>query len=156
MFLGELITTVPLAPDQPLINECAGCDRCIKACPTGAFSEDGTFDARRCISYLTIEHKDVIPHELAEKIGNKVFGCDECVLACGLQENTPASNGRLKFHNNRHLINLKRIIEMDDKEFTKAFANSPLARPGLEKLKRNAIICLQNELKSVESETVAL
>ncbi|MDO8302417.1 MAG: tRNA epoxyqueuosine(34) reductase QueG [Sedimentisphaerales bacterium] len=155
LFLGELITTLQLAADQPLTNECSGCGRCIKACPTGAFAADGTFDARRCISYLTIEHKDVIPQELADKMGNKVFGCDECALACGRQKNTPASNGRLKFYSDRYLIDLKHIVEMDDREFKKAFADSPLARPGLEKLKRNAVICLQNGLKRTEMQADA-
>jgi epoxyqueuosine reductase len=147
LLLGELITTLELPSDKAIKNECSGCGRCVKACPMGAFSEDGTFDARRCISYLTIEHKDIIAQGLTEKIGNRFFGCEECVLACRRQKNAPVANGCLEFYKDMYSIDLRQIIEMDEKKFEKDFANSPLYRLGLDRLKRNAVICLQNGLK---------
>jgi len=146
LLLGELITTLELPSDKALANECSGCGQCIRACPMGAFLADGTLDARRCISYLTIEHKDVISQGLTEKIGNRFFGCEECVLACRRQKHAPAANGRLEFYKDMYSIDLHRIVEMDEKIFEKDFANSPLYRLGLDRLKRNAIICLKNSV----------
>jgi epoxyqueuosine reductase len=147
LLLGELITTLELQSDQPLKNECSGCGQCVKACPMGAFAADGTLDARRCISYLTIEHKDIISTGLTAKIGNKFFGCEECVLACRRQKNAPVANGCFKFYKDMYNIDLRQIIEMDEKKFEEDFANSPLHRLGLDRLKRNAVICLQNNVK---------
>jgi epoxyqueuosine reductase len=147
LLLGELITTLELHSDKALKNECSGCGQCVEACPMGAFLADGTLDARRCISYLTIEHKDIISQGLTAKIGNRFFGCEECVLACRRQKNAPAANGCLKFYKDMYSIDLRQIIEMDEKKFEKDFADSPLHRLGLDRLKRNAVICLQNSVQ---------
>ena len=147
LLLGELVTTLELQPDKELTNECSGCGQCIGACPMDVFGADGTFDAQRCISYMTIEHKDIISQGLTAKIGNRVFGCEECVLACRRQKNAPVANGCLKFYKDIYSIDLRQIVEMDEKRFEKDFANSPLYRLGLDRLKRNAIICLQNSIK---------
>jgi epoxyqueuosine reductase len=147
LLLGELITTLELKSDQPLKNECSGCGRCIGACPMGAFLADGTLDARRCISYLTIEHKDIISQGLTSKIGNRFFGCEECVLACRRQKTAPAAKGCLKFDKDLYSIDLRQIITMDEERFEKDFADSPIYRLGLDRLKRNAVICLQNSVK---------
>lgn len=153
LLLGELITDVQLQPDQPLPNDCSGCGQCIKACPTGALSTDGTFDARRCISYLTIEHKEIIPQELTAKIGNRIFGCDRCVLSCRRQKAAPcASNREFVLHNDLQSLDVRRIVEMNDDEFKKAFADSPIQRLGLDRLKRNALICLQNAINGDTTE----
>ena len=153
LLLGELITDLQLQPDQPLANDCSGCGQCVKGCPTGALSSDGTFDARRCISYLTIEHKEIIPKELAAKIGNRVFGCDQCVLSCRRQKAVPcASNREFVLHNDSQSLDLRRIVEMNEDEFEKEFADSPIQRLGLDRLKRNAVICLQNMLKGDKIE----
>jgi epoxyqueuosine reductase len=84
LLLGEIITDLELDYDQPLTQSCSNCDACMKACPTGALSESGV-DCRKCISYLTIEHKGDIPAELAPKIDNSLFGCDRCMLAAATE-----------------------------------------------------------------------
>jgi len=93
IFLGEIVTTARLRADEPAEGSCHECSRCVDACPTGALQRNGRFDATRCISYLTIEYKGEIPAELAEKIGDRLFGCDECVLACPYQREAPAGAG---------------------------------------------------------------
>ena len=145
IFLGEIITTLKLKTDEPVENSCSDCDRCIDACPTGALKPDGQFDANKCISYLTIEHKDKIPPELAEKISARLFGCDECVLACPYQEDAPVcKNKHFKFYNNRDKFNLQQILDLSAEDFDARFADSPIKRLGLDRLKRNAQICLAN------------
>ena len=145
ILLGELITDIELEKDKPVELNCAGCDKCIKACPTGALKPDGQFDARRCISYLTIEHKGEIGEELTEKMGLRLFGCDECVLACPYQHSAPLCRNRsFKHWPDRSDIALDTILNMDSKKFEAEFKDSPLLRPGLNALKRNARICLDN------------
>jgi epoxyqueuosine reductase len=82
LLLAEILTTAEFAPDPPQRNHCGSCTRCLDACPTGALPAPFTLDARRCISYLTIEHKGSIPLELRPLIGHRVFGCDDCLAAC--------------------------------------------------------------------------
>ncbi len=145
ILLGELITDFELEQDKPVELSCAGCDRCIKACPTGALRPDGQFDARRCISYLTIEHSGQIEKDLADRMGNRLFGCDECVLACPYQHKAPlCGNDSFKYYPDRSDIALDTILNMDDEEFAAGFKDSPLLRTGLDVLKRNAQICLGN------------
>lgn len=145
VFLGEIVTTLKLQPDRMLAGSCAGCNRCIEACPTGALREDGQFDARRCISYLTIEYKRDVPGPLAERIGDWLFGCDECVLACPYQAKAPACrNTLLKSYPDRAELNLEGVLEMTDESFESRFGDTPLKRAGLDLLKRNARICLAN------------
>ena len=124
---------------------CSNCDKCITACPTGALRPDGRFDANKCISYLTIEHKGQIPPELAGKVGNRLFGCDECVLACPYQKDAPVcKNRQFKFYKDRNSISLRDVLNLSDDDFGKMFSDSPIKRSGLEHLKRNARICLAN------------
>jgi len=145
LFLGEIITTLKLPVDQPIADTCSNCNNCIKACPTGALTPDGRFDANKCISYLTIEYKGRIPDDLAEKIGDRLFGCDECVLACPFHKNAPpCKNKRFKFYNDRAALNLNEIMNLNDDLFEVRFADSPLKRLPLDCLKRNAQICLTN------------
>lgn len=87
--LGELITDLPLNPDMPFYQTCKNCDKCIKACPAAALKEDGRFDANSCISYLTIEHHGEIADDLRENIGDSIFGCDRCILACPYDSEAP-------------------------------------------------------------------
>lgn len=89
ILLGELVTDLQLTPDEPAENLCHNCDKCIKACPTAALASDGTFNANKCISYLTIEHKGKIPAQLAAEIGSHLFGCDECIKACPFDKPAP-------------------------------------------------------------------
>ena len=140
--LGELITTLELEADKPFEQiPCGDCGRCIRACPTGALSFDGSFDARKCISYLTIEEPDDIPVEYQNKIDNRIFGCDECILACPHELNTPVrKNIDFQFHPEWQKLTPKQIQNMTEDEFQKTFAGSGLIRLGLDRLKRNARI----------------
>ena len=158
IFLGEIVTTLPvrrslrlkLETDKPIAGNCPDCNKCIEACPTGALRADGQFDANKCISYLTIEHKGEIPAALAEKIGDRLFGCDECVLACPYQQSAPVcKNKQFKFYTDRAELDLREILSRPRPaclpyNFEARFADSPIKRLGLDRLKRNAQICLAN------------
>lgn len=159
IFLGEIVTTLKLQPDEPISTDldqikrspesvttlCDDCHMCIEACPTGALKPAGQFDATRCINYLTIEHKDEVPTELAGKIYDRLFGCDECILACPYQKNAPAcKNSQFKLYRNRAWLDLYHILDLTQEAFDMEFADSPIQRAGLERLKRNTRICLAN------------
>jgi len=163
IFLGEIITDLKLRTDEPAFchserseesgpttPKCSNCNKCIDACPTGALRADGQFDANKCISYLTIEYKGRIPPDLAEKIGDRLFGCDECVLACPYQEDAPVcKNKQFKFYSDRGRLDLHEILSRGRPaclpyNFEADFADSPIKRLGLDRLKRNAQICLAN------------
>jgi epoxyqueuosine reductase len=145
VFLAELITTVPLEADEPLSTSCSECRRCTEACPTGALRPDGRFDATRCISYLTIEHRGPFAEELAARIGDRVFGCDECVLACPHHADAPPrANPGLRFVPERSTLSLPELLCLDEHAFAEAFAGSPILRTGLAAIQRNARICLAN------------
>ncbi len=145
IFLGEIITTLKLPTDELITNNCSNCDKCISACPTGALMPDGQFDANKCINYLTIEYKGRILPDLAEKIADRLFGCDDCVLACPYQEDAPAcKNKQFKFYNNRAKLDLGWILNLTQQDFDAEFADSTIRRIGLDRLKRNAQICLDN------------
>jgi epoxyqueuosine reductase len=145
IFLGEIITDLKLQPDKPVAADCSDCKKCIEACPTGALRSDGQFDASRCINYLTIEHKGPIPPEKARKMGDRLFGCEECILACPYQQRAPArANKEFKFYPDRAELGLQRILDLTPDAFDAEFADSPIKRSGLEGLKRNARICLAN------------
>ncbi len=151
IFLGEIITTLKLQPSlenyglgkSQVENLCSNCNKCIAACPTGALRPDGQFDASRCISYLTIEYKGEIASDLAGKIGGRLFGCDECILACPWQRKAPpCKNKQFKFYSDRAEMDLKAILSMTEDEFAGRFAGSCIERLGLDGLKRNAQIGL--------------
>ena len=145
IFLGEIITDLEIQPDGPIVGGCADCTKCLDACPTGALRPDGQLDAGRCINYLTIEHKGPISPELAGKIGDRLFGCDECVLACPYQNAARAcKNGQFRFHADRVELDLREILNLTPESFEARFADSPIKRVGLDGLKRNATICLAN------------
>jgi epoxyqueuosine reductase len=145
ILLGHIITDLQLDMDEPVENHCASCNKCIDACPTGALQPDGHLNANKCISYLTIEHKDHIAPELAQKIAGRLFGCDQCLLACPYQQNAPeCKNKQFKFCPDRAELDLRQILNMTDDDFKEQFADSPLIRTGLQTLKRNAKICLKN------------
>ena len=145
IFLGEIVTSLELTTDEPITAGCLDCKKCIDACPTGALRTDGQFDAGRCINYLTIEHKGPIPPELAEMVGDRLFGCDECVLACPYQKDAPTcANSRFRFCGDRARLDLNEILSLDAESFDARFGDSVIKRLGLEGLKRNARICLAN------------
>jgi epoxyqueuosine reductase len=145
ILLGEIITSLKLELDKPITANCSDCNKCLTACPTGALRADGQFDANKCISYLTIEYKDQIPPDLVEKIGDRLFGCDECVLACPYQTDVPVcKNKHFKFYSDRAKLNLQALLDMTEDDFETGFADSPIKRLGIQLLKRNAQICLTN------------
>jgi epoxyqueuosine reductase len=149
IFLGEIITDLKMPPDEPVTGDCADCRRCLDACPTGALRTDGRFDAGLCINYLTIEHKGQIPSGLAEKIDDRLFGCEECIVACPYQKRaTACRNKQFKFYHDRARVDLQKILSLDAETFEAEFAQSPIKRLGLEGLKRNARICLANITRS--------
>jgi epoxyqueuosine reductase len=145
IFLGEIVTDLELDRDEPMIDRCPDCNKCARACPTGALDVTGGFNANKCISYLTIEHKGQIPDEFTPRIGDRLFGCDECVLACPYDLNAPVChNSRLQFFVKRRWIKPFQILTWHQAKFDRFFADSTVKRLGLERLKRNAKICLAN------------
>ncbi len=149
LLLGELITNLPLKPDKPIQKKdfCKNCGRCIESCPTGAISRNKFFDARKCISYLTIEHKGRIPKELRLKINSHIFGCESCIFACPYNAKAPVCKNRdFKLFKNRQEISARQILKFSQKDFDDLFADSPVSRAGLRQLKRNALICLKNAI----------
>jgi epoxyqueuosine reductase len=145
IFLGEIITDLKLPLDKQVTRDCATCQKCIDICPTGALRPDGQFDAGRCINYLTIEYKDEIPPDLASIIGDRLFGCEECILACPYHKNAPAcKNTQFKFYPDRAIIELREILNLNNESFEAKFAASVIKRAGLDRLRRNARICLMN------------
>ena len=149
IFLGEIVSDLKLPPDEPVAGDCTDCRKCLDACPTGALRSDGQFDAGLCINYLTIECKGQVPPGLAEKIGDRLFGCEECLDACPYQKRAPAcKNKQFQFYRDRARIDLQEILSMENESFEGKFGGSPIKRIGLEGLKRNARICLANITRS--------
>ena len=146
IFLGEIITDLKLQPDKSFERNCSTCSLCIEACPTGALRNDGQFDARKCINYLTIEYKNQIPPELARKFNNRLFGCEDCILVCPYHQKAPVcKNKEFKYYPDRAELNLQEVLELSEKSFGKKFFDSTIKRTGLERLQRNARICLKNK-----------
>ncbi|MCX8090058.1 MAG: tRNA epoxyqueuosine(34) reductase QueG [Verrucomicrobiae bacterium] len=145
IFLGEILTTLELEPDAPEHNHCGRCVRCLDACPTRAILAPFQLDARRCISYLTIELKGPIPVELRPAIGNRVFGCDDCLAVCPW--NRFAREGRLLRAHARPDLDapdLLELLELDEAAFRARFAQTPLARVKRRGLRRNVCVALGN------------
>lgn len=147
-FLAAILTDATLKPDAPEENNwCGTCTRCLDACPTQAFPEPGVLDARRCISYLTIELRDApVPQELRKGIGEWLFGCDVCQDVCPWNRFAPktASEEFLPLPE-RNPMDCQRLLEMSREEFDAEFSGSPLERPGYAGLRRNAAIVLGNQ-----------
>lgn len=145
IFLAEILTTLALEPDAPETNHCGKCSRCIEACPTAAITAPFQLDARRCISYLTIELKGPIPEEFRRSIGNRIYGCDDCLAACPW--NRFAREGRLmKSHGRKDLeqADLIELLSLDQAGFKARFAGSPVLRTKRRGLLRNVCVALGN------------
>lgn len=145
ILLGEILTTLELAPDAPEHNRCGSCTRCLAACPTRAFTAPFQLDARLCISYLTIELKGPIPIELRPAIGNRIFGCDDCLAVCPW--NRFAREGQLMQAITRPELgelDLLELLTLDEAAFKRGFAGTPLARAKLRGLRRNVCVALGN------------
>jgi len=144
MLLGELMTDLEMVADVPGSGSCGSCTACIEACPTGALA-DGSLDARKCLSYLTVEHKGPMPRECAVKAGGRLFGCDECVHACPFYAKAPCcSDGTLGLRTGAESFRPAEVLEWDEQTFRNKTAGTPVERPGLQGLKRNAAICIDN------------
>jgi epoxyqueuosine reductase len=144
-FLGEILTTLELPADSPQRDRCGTCERCIKACPTGAITAPHRLDARRCISYLTIELKGSIPLELRSLIGDRIFGCDDCLNACPWNRFAQASR-ETAFSARRSTtgMELREYLKLNDAEFRSLFRNSPIKRVKRRGFLRNVCIALGN------------
>lgn len=145
ILLAEIITTLELEPDAPEKNHCGSCTRCITACPTAAITAPFQLDARRCISYLTIELKGAIPTELRPAIGNRIFGCDDCLAVCPW--NRFAREGSLmKRHARPELAapDLIQLLQLDEAGFKSRFAGTPIFRTKRRGLLRNVCVALGN------------
>ena len=144
-FLGEILTTLELPPDPPQRDRCGTCDRCIKACPTGAITAPHRLDARRCISYLTIELKSSIPVELRPLIGNRIFGCDDCLDACPWNRFAQASRETaFSARPSTTGMLLRDYLKLNDVEFRALFRNSPIKRIKRRGFLRNVCVALGN------------
>jgi len=145
IFLAEILTTLELAPDAPEKNHCGTCSRCIAACPTNAIIAPFQLDARRCISYLTIELKGSIPVEFRKAVGNRIYGCDDCLAVCPW--NRFAREGSLmKPHARADLESpdLIELLKLSEPEFKSRFAGSPILRTKRRGFLRNVCVALGN------------
>ena len=146
LFLGAILTTLDLAPDRPETDHCGSCTECQTACPTDAFPAPYRLDARRCISYLTIEHKGPIPHEFRRAIGNRIYGCDDCLAACPWNKFADAAATNRAFVARAEMVapSLAGLLALDDAGFRQVFAGSPIKRIGRNRMVRNAAIAAGN------------
>ncbi len=145
LFLGAIYTTLALAPDAAEIDHCGSCRACLDICPTDAFPAPYQLDARRCISYLTIEHKGPIPEEFREAIGNRIYGCDDCLAACPWNKFARTAR-ESAFHAREALAApaLADLAALDDAGFRALFAGSPVKRTGRARFVRNVMIAIGN------------
>jgi epoxyqueuosine reductase len=144
-FLGSLYTDLRLPPDAPVGDHCGSCERCLAACPTGAIVAPYRVDARRCISYLTIELKGAIPEELRPAIGNRIYGCDDCQLACPWNRYArPAALDDFAPRHGLDAATLAALFAWSAEEFAKRMAGSPILRIGHERWLRNLAVALGN------------
>jgi epoxyqueuosine reductase len=144
LFLGEIYTTLALKPDMPEQDHCGSCRACLDACPTNAFPAPYRLDARRCISYLTIEHHGPIPHEFRRAMGNRIYGCDDCLAVCPWNKFARAS-AELQFAPRGDVAPpLAELAVLDDGGFRARFAGSPIKRIGRNRFARNVLIAIGN------------
>ena len=145
LFLGTIFTTVEIAPDAPERDHCGSCRACLDACPTNAFPAPYQIDARRCISYLTIENKGPIPEEFRSKIGNRIYGCDDCLAACPWNKFAQAaSEAKLAARDDMRAPALAEFLGLDDAGFRSRFSGSPIKRIGRDRFLRNVLIAVGN------------
>ena len=143
-FLGELITSLELEPDVPPADRCGTCTRCLSVCPTDAFPAPYQLDARRCVSYLTIEHQGPIPGELREGVGNRVYGCDDCLAVCPWNKFARAGREAKLMAPDWRDPPLAELAALEDAGFRARFAGSPVKRVGRDRFLRNVLIAIGN------------
>ena len=144
-FIGSVFTTVELEVDAPEVNNCGSCTACLTACPTDAFPEPHKIDARRCISYLTIEHHGPVDEELRPLMGNRIYGCDDCLAACPWNKfAVEAREVRYHARDDLRAPSLAELAALDDTEFRAKFSGSPIKRIGRNRFVRNVLYAMGN------------
>ncbi len=145
LFLGAILTTAELEPDAPETDHCGSCRRCLDVCPTNAFPTPYQLDPRRCISYLTIEHMGHIPPEFRKPMGNRVFGCDDCLAVCPWNKfAVAAGHAKLAAREAARSPPLAELLALDETAFRARFAGTPVKRTGRARVVRNALIAAGN------------
>ncbi len=145
LFLGVIFSTLDLPRDASEIDHCGSCRACLDSCPTDAFPAPYRLDARRCISYLTIEHKGPIPREFRENIGNRIFGCDDCLAVCPWNKFAQAGHeAKLAAREQLRMPELAELARLDDAAFRTLFARSPVKRIGRDRFVRNVLVAIGN------------
>ena len=142
-FLGAIFTTLELAPDSPETEHCGNCTACLDICPTQAFPAPFQLDARRCISYLTIEHSGPVDLELRAKMGNRIYGCDDCLAACPWNK-FAATAREARYHGGVGAPPLAELAALDDADFRARFSGSPIKRIGRNRFLRNVLYAIGN------------
>jgi len=145
LFIGSIFTTLDLPPDDDETDHCGHCQRCLDACPTNAFTAPYQLYARRCISYLTIEHKGHIPLEFRAAMANRIYGCDDCLAVCPWNKFAQTAR-EAKFHARDELQEpaLRDLARLDDEQFRALFRRSPVKRTGRDRFVRNVLIAIGN------------
>ncbi len=146
LFLGAIYTTLELEADVPHVARCGSCTACVDICPTDAFPAPFQLDARKCISYLTIEHKGPIPHEYRQAMGNRIYGCDDCLAVCPWNRFAAAARANRAFLPRAELVapQLADLLALNDAQFRTLFSGSPIKRIGRNRMVRNAAIAAGN------------
>jgi epoxyqueuosine reductase len=145
LFLGSIFVTLDLPADAPESDHCGSCRACLDACPTQAFPEPYKLDARRCISYLTIEHHGPIPEEFRAAIGNRIYGCDDCLAACPWNKFAQvAREAKLQARDDLRAPDLDDLAGLDDGAFRAFFSGSPIKRIGVARFRRNLMVAIGN------------
>jgi len=160
LFLGEILTDLELEPDLPEVDHCGSCRACLDICPTSAFPAPYQLDARRCISYLTIEHQGHIDREFRKAIGNRIYGCDDCLAVCPWNKfASMATEAKLRARDDLRAPALAELARLDDAAFRQRFAGSPIKRTGRDRFVRNVLIAIGNsdepEMAAVAEERLA-
>lgn len=143
LFLGVILTSLSIEPDEPHKDFCGSCEKCINACPSGAITPY-KLDVKKCLSYLTIEHKGNIPQDLHGALGNRIFGCDECLVACHFNKWQKQSNWSEVYENPNYPKSLIDLLNMGEEDFVSMFSGTPIKRTGYLHILRNIIIVAQN------------
>ncbi len=145
LFLGAIFTTLKITPDEIQSDNCGSCTKCLDICPTQAFTNAREIDARKCISYLTIEHKGQIPLEFRKAIGNRIYGCDDCLAVCPWNKFAKTAN-EIAYHPREELQTplLKDLVKLDDTAFRALFHKSPVKRIGRDRFIRNVLVAIGN------------
>jgi epoxyqueuosine reductase len=145
LFLGSIFTTLDLPTDDVVEDNCGSCRACLDVCPTAAFPEPYRLDARRCISYLTIEHKGPIPREFRAAMGNRIYGCDDCLAVCPWNKFAQkSSEAKLAARETLRAPSLTELARLDDAQFRTLFAKTSVKRTGRDRFVRNVLIAIGN------------